>query len=182
MPDTIVMTLILLVGLSVGAAIVTAWCLQGLSRLVRTLGMMTVVIGVTGAYGLLGRPHLAAVLIGDHRTAEFRERQELHHLTERLELRLAQTPDDVEGWLTLARSFTLQQRHEDAIDVYTTLVQLLPDRAELYLYWAENMILHDQGRVSHAADVVLQKIPATSPYFRRAQTYRQQVGQQRTAS
>lgn len=64
----------------------------------------------------------------------------------RLRNRLANNPNDLEGWLLLARSLTVQQQYGAAADTYAQAMQQMGEQAELLALYAEALAMA-QGRV-----------------------------------
>jgi len=56
---------------------------------------------------------------------------EVLEMVARLEKRMAESPNDGEGWKRLGRSYAVMGRHSDAIQAYLKAVALLPDDAEI---------------------------------------------------
>jgi len=54
-----------------------------------------------------------------------------------LEKKLAQQPENPDGWLVLARSYSELQRFPDAVRAYEQLVKLVPDEAMLWANYAD---------------------------------------------
>ena len=54
-----------------------------------------------------------------------------------LEKKLAQQPENPDGWLLLARSYSGMQRYPDAARAYGKLVELVPDVAQLWADYAD---------------------------------------------
>ena len=58
-------------------------------------------------------------------------------MVERLAERLKQTPDDAEGWVMLARSFSMLGRFDQSARAYAHVVKLVPDDAGLLADYAD---------------------------------------------
>lgn len=54
-----------------------------------------------------------------------------------LEKELEQKPENPEGWLVLARSYTGMQRYPDAVRAYEQLLKLVPNEAQLWADYAD---------------------------------------------
>lgn len=63
--------------------------------------------------------------------------EQIAALVERLAERLKQTPDDLEGWTMLARSYNMLGRFEQSAQAYAHLVKLRPDDADLLADYAD---------------------------------------------
>lgn len=65
----------------------------------------------------------------------------------RLRARLAANPTDLEGWLLLGRSLTVQQQYKAAADTYAQALQQVGEQADLLALYAEALAMV-QGQVS----------------------------------
>lgn len=63
--------------------------------------------------------------------------EQIAAMVERLAERLKQTPDDVEGWVMLARSYNMLGRFDQSAQAYALLVKRMPDDAGLLADYAD---------------------------------------------
>jgi len=63
-------------------------------------------------------------------------REQVEALVARLWLRMQQTPEDAEGWVLLARAFTVLGDHRRSVQAYERAVKLLPNDAGLEAEYA----------------------------------------------
>lgn len=63
-----------------------------------------------------------------------------------LRARLAQTPDDLEGWLLLGRTLRFQEDFEASRDALRRAHELAPEQPDLMVDYAESMVLARQDR------------------------------------
>jgi cytochrome c-type biogenesis protein CcmH len=63
--------------------------------------------------------------------------EQIAAMVERLAERLKQTPDDVDGWVMLARSFGTLNRFDQSAQAYAHVVKLVPDNAGLLADYAD---------------------------------------------
>ncbi len=63
--------------------------------------------------------------------------EQIAAMVERLAERLKQTPDDVEGWMMLARSYNMLGRFDQSAQAYAYLVKRMPDDAGLLADYAD---------------------------------------------
>jgi len=80
----------------------------------------------------------------------------------RLRTRLANNPKDLEGWLLLARSQTVQQQYGAAADTYAQALQQVGEHAELLALYAEALAMA-QGRVSGRPEELATRALALDP-------------------
>ena len=62
-----------------------------------------------------------------------------------LEKRLAEKPDDAEGWFVLGQSYLTLQRTTDAVAALKHAVDLAPDQARFLSHYAEAVALEEKG-------------------------------------
>ncbi len=65
-------------------------------------------------------------------------------MVERLAARLAKDPQDAQGWLLLARSYSAMNRFRAASEAYAKLVVLVPDDAQLLADYADVLAMTQQ--------------------------------------
>ncbi|MDX9765769.1 MAG: c-type cytochrome biogenesis protein CcmI [Ectothiorhodospiraceae bacterium] len=80
-----------------------------------------------------------------------------------LEQRMQQTPDDVNGWLLLARSYSSVDRHADASKAYAKAAELMPEAAYIWSNWAEAMALSRGGELMGEPMQMVEKAIALDP-------------------
>ena len=84
-------------------------------------------IFVVGGYFLSGRPEFLnpqAQMAKGHN----KELPSVNEMVAKLEARLAQNPDDLEGWKMLARTYGFMQHYDKAIPIYNKLLSLGADK------------------------------------------------------
>ncbi|MCL4315500.1 MAG: tetratricopeptide repeat protein, partial [Gammaproteobacteria bacterium] len=76
-------------------------------------------------------------------------------MVQRLEQRLKANPADSEGWLMLARSYSVMQRYADAREAYTRAMPLVEGNADLLADYAEAIVLSqpDQRITQQSAEL-----------------------------
>jgi cytochrome c-type biogenesis protein CcmH len=90
---------------------------------------------------------------------------------DRLESRLAEHPDDQQGWLLLARGDGALGRYAQAADAYQHLLKLAGKRPELESDYAETLVMQAGGLVTEPAGDIFQKVHADLPADPRARFY-----------
>lgn len=85
------------------------------------------------------------------------------NMVEKLQQRLKQQPDDIQGWKMLGRSYTYLQQYQNAADVYAELYRRQPDDLEVMLQYANNLAMARGGRMAgepaELISLVLQRAP-----------------------
>jgi cytochrome c-type biogenesis protein CcmH len=67
------------------------------------------------------------------------EAEQIAAMVERLAQRMKEQPQDAEGWAMLARSYTVLERHADALPAYEKAVALRGDDAQLLADYADSL-------------------------------------------
>jgi len=67
--------------------------------------------------------------------------EQINGMVEKLARRLKDTPDDVEGWTMMARSYAALGRFKDSVDAYAHLMKLLPQNADLLADYADTLAM-----------------------------------------
>lgn len=79
-------------------------------------------------------------------------------MVQRLEQRLKDNPADSEGWLMLARSYSVLQRYPDARDAYAKALPLVDGNADLLADYAEAIVLSNpEQRITQQPADLFQK-------------------------
>jgi len=99
------------------------------------LGLAAVVLVVAGAgYAVFGTPAAllrgTAALEAEAAAAQPSPQQQIAAMVGKLEERLKATPDDVEGWSMLGRSYNVLGRHAEAVAAFKRVAALRPDDAQ----------------------------------------------------
>ncbi len=84
--------------------------------------------GLTVAPGVAGAASPEAAASSAHEMGA----AQIEGMIEKLKDRLKTTPDDVEGWTMLARSYSVLGRHAEALPMYRKVVELKPKDAQAY--------------------------------------------------
>jgi len=84
-------------------------------------------------------------------------------LVERLAERLRQEPDNAEGWVMLARTYTSLKRFDDAAVAYARVHKLVGDDAELLADYADALVMANGGKFTDQAGALLLKALETEP-------------------
>jgi len=69
-------------------------------------------------------------------------------MVEKLAQRMQKDPNDGEGWAMLARSYSVMERNEEALNAYARAVALRPDDAALLVDYADAMGVKNQRNLS----------------------------------
>jgi cytochrome c-type biogenesis protein CcmH len=123
------------------------------------LGLAVAVIAIAGAgYWWKGSPALASAngvsstgsLATDStegnapHTSSF---DQIAAMTEKLSARLKEQPKDAEGWAMLARSYSVLDRHPEALAAYEKAIALRKDDAMLLADYADSLAVRNGGKL-----------------------------------
>jgi cytochrome c-type biogenesis protein CcmH len=98
-----------------------------------------------------------------HDDARATSAAQVEGMVNQLAQRLRREPDDVEGWVLLARSYTALERHADAALAYARAVALAPDEAELRADYADVLASVDGGTLNGIAFEQITRALALDP-------------------
>jgi len=97
-----------------------------------------------GMYRVVGSPLAADESRIAHEGAPMTEEQ-VALMVDRLAKKVAERPDDAQGWALLARSYAALGRFSDAVHAYEHLAKIAPGEASVYANWADALGMA-QGR------------------------------------
>lgn len=81
----------------------------------------------------------------------------------KLEQRLQQQPDDIEGWKMLARSYSYLQQYQQAADVYAKLYRMQPEDIDVQLQYANNLAMSRGGRMAGEPEQLIGRVLQKQP-------------------
>ncbi|MEO9902254.1 c-type cytochrome biogenesis protein CcmI [Nisaea sp.] len=88
-----------------------------------------------------------------------------------LEAKLANNPDDGDGWALLGRSYMVTARYGDAVEAYGKALALVPDNPQLFAARGEALVLAADGMVPPAAVEDFRAVNAREPLEPRSRYY-----------
>lgn len=101
-----------------------------------TLGVL-IVVGAAALYLALGNPAgVDPTQVADADTHQITP-QQVEQMVATLAKRLETEPDNLEGWVMLARSYRFLGRFDEAAAAYEKLAARIPDDAQIYADWAD---------------------------------------------
>jgi len=134
-----------------------------------------------GSPDLPGQPLAARA----DRAAAIARTQEFETMVARLAARLAETPDDLRGWVMLGRSYAYLERHADSAESYRRAFQLSGGDPELAAAYGEALTFANDGIVPPPARAAFETVLRARPDDPRARFYialaLEQAGQPREA-
>jgi cytochrome c-type biogenesis protein CcmH len=138
------------------------------ARLVAALALVVLAIAAVG-YWKTGSPSLARVSPGNAQTATASAApaaeanassaaqdglKQIAAMVDKLEARMKERPDDAQGWLMLARSYSVLGRFDDALPAYKHADELQPRNATLLADYAD-AVAASRGRTDNPESVAL---------------------------
>lgn len=118
-------------------------------------------------YHQLGNPNIITRSAGggtaesmDHSQAQL---PSMDQLVERLAQRLAQQPDNLEGWMMLGRSYLAMGRMQDAIKAYERAYKQAPGNVEAILAYAQSLAMAQDNRLQGQPSQLIAQAEKISP-------------------
>lgn len=136
-----------------------------------TIGL-AVIVGVAALYSLLGTPHgldPASVAAPDENPHETSQKAS-ETMVDRLAQRLKTEPENAEGWLMLARSYSAMGRFTDAGNAYAHLMTLVPGDAQLMTDYADILAMSHGQSLQGEPEQLLVRALAADPTNAKALT------------
>lgn len=97
--------------------------------------------------------------------------QDFAALVASVELHLAKSPDDIEGWRVVAPGYKREQRWDDAAAAYANILRLAPPTAEALADYGEMLVYANEGMVSDEAQKAFTEALKLDPGDARARFY-----------
>ena len=88
--------------------------------------------------------------------------EQVDRMAESLAAKLAQNPDNVEGWVMLARTYYSRNRHAEAAKAFARAVELVPGNADLLADYADALGA-TQGGLAGKPEQLIQQALAADP-------------------
>lgn len=87
---------------------------------------------------------------------------EIADMVGKLAARLEKEPDNAEGWMMLARSYTVLKDYPKAAETYARLAKLAPGEPDVYADWAD-VVAAQEGTVAGEAEKLVRKALELAP-------------------
>ncbi|MGH8670562.1 MAG: c-type cytochrome biogenesis protein CcmI [Burkholderiales bacterium] len=123
-------------------------------------------LGAVLLYLQLGNPQ--AISPDAEKSAVADNPMDIESMVEGLAARLEETPEDFQGWVTLARSYRVLERYTQASSAYARAHALQPDHADLLADYAEALALAGGGRFSKQSTHLLKHALKLEPQHMKA--------------
>lgn len=117
-----------------------------------------------GLYSQLGRPDLLDSQASAAASSAQVMEDNIRHLAERLQ----KTPEDLQGWVLLARAYQVTQRPSQAQGAYEKALGLAPDNLELKVLYAQALAEAQGNRLQGRPAQIIAEVLAADPNFAHA--------------
>ncbi len=119
-------------------------------------------------YHQLGNPDIISRSAGDTTVSTAMDHSQaqlpsMDQLVERLAQRLAQQPDNLDGWMMLGRSYLAMGRMQDAINAYGQAYKLAPGNVEILLAYAQSLGMAQGNRLQGQPSQLIAQAEKISP-------------------
>ena len=146
-------------------------------RLLAALGVAVFALAGSG-YALTGAPGLARLQTFGPSPAEATAgtppsqgaaaqpqvtREQIEAMVEKLAQRMKDRPDDAQGWMMLARAYSVLDRPADALPAYARAASLRPDDATTLADYADAIALRNGGHGDAQSDALLARALTLEP-------------------
>ncbi len=116
-----------------------------------------------GSPGIMEKPPATAEIPAHQGTSDMQMAGDMPTMIQRLQERLAENPQDVDGWVLLGRSMAMLRRYQDAADAYGRAYQLVGDVPEIMAQYAETLALAQNGSFEGRPMELLEKAMQVDP-------------------
>jgi cytochrome c-type biogenesis protein CcmH len=133
-----------------------------------TLGLLLVLVplGAVLLYLNLGSPGVIERVASVPPAGEGGHGQQqasMDELLAKLEAKLKENPDNVEGWFILGRSYMAERRYDQAVRALEETLKRAPDNANVLVSLADALAMRDDGKVSGRPEELLHKALKQDP-------------------
>jgi cytochrome c-type biogenesis protein CcmH len=114
-------------------------------------------------YARLGAPDAFSPLATATQDSHQMTGAQVEEMTAKLAARLEKEPDNVDGWVMLARTYYSQRRFEEASRAYEKLIALLPNEPALYADYADALAMAQGRKIAGKPMELVMKALALDP-------------------
>jgi len=118
-----------------------------------------------GLYNLIGKQEAIAQSSMKHpdNMSQAEKRTSITEMLSKLEDKLKEEPNNIEGWLMLGRSYMVVGRNDDAMKAYTKAADLAPDSAGMLLQVADGLATVKDGDLTGKPETLVLKALQKEP-------------------
>ncbi|MCA8888242.1 MAG: c-type cytochrome biogenesis protein CcmI [Parvularculaceae bacterium] len=143
-----------------------------LSRTTTALAIAGLVIaGGVSLYAITGQPLVTGENVEQRSLSPSGSPESFEDVVAQVKARLAEQPDDAEGWRVLGWSYFNLSQYDDAVAAYARATALAPDNVDYLSSYAEAMVMAASGEVNDEVRDVLKRALAIDPTDPRAQFF-----------
>ena len=95
--------------------------------------------------------------------AEDRQQMTIEQAVRKLELRLAEQPENPEGWFMLAKTYMTMKHYHKAVEAYEKVLSQVGEEPEVLLRYADALAMTEGGRLNGVAKPVVDKVIKLMP-------------------
>jgi len=95
--------------------------------------------------------------------AEDRQQMTIEQAVRKLELRLAEQPENPEGWFMLAKTYMTMKHYHKAVEAYEKVISQVGEEPEVLLRYADALAMTEGGNLTGRAKPVVDKIIKLMP-------------------
>lgn len=125
-------------------------------------------------YWQLGSPELPSKPLAERDIAKEKRDlagRDLSALVSRLAEKLQENPENVDGWILLARTLSRMERYKEAATTFLKATTIAPNDVDLYVGAGENFYFHADGKVSDEAEKAFRQAYRLDPTHAGARYY-----------
>ena len=118
---------------------------------------------VFGEYRVIQNPGLVSAPTAAQIAAA--PQMSMEEMESRIKERLQQSPEDVEGWFMLGRTYMAQQQYAKAVTAYQRAYDLLPNEAGIMFALADALAMRNNGNLLGEPEALIQRGLELAPRF-----------------
>lgn len=89
--------------------------------------------------------------------------EQIQQMITALAARLKEQPDNIEGWVMLARSYTVMQRFPEAVQAYKQVVDRMPDNGQVLADYADALAMAQGGTLRGEPEQIIARALKVDP-------------------
>ena len=130
--------------------------------------LVAIPLAAVALYARLGSPEAAAPTVAGGPASHEMSDAQIAAMVDKLAERMKSRPDDLEGWVLLARSYSALGRFPEAADAYAHATALAPNEAALLADYADTLAMTQGRKLAGKPTELIQRALALDPQQRKA--------------